>query len=203
MDAISSIEPQDLLRINFVGTSSSGKSTLSKKLASVLDVPYIEMDLLYHEPNWTEPTPEVFRTRLSNAIAKKSRWVLDGNYHSKTFDIKWARSTMIVWLDVPFSVNMFRAFKRALHRSWTKQELWPGTGNRETFGRTFFSRESMILWTAKSFGRLKRRYAAIEANPPENVKFVRLATSDDIEQFFDAIMRCELQANDSTCVPRQ
>jgi energy-coupling factor transporter ATP-binding protein EcfA2 len=186
MAAVSSFESKDLQRINVVGTSSSGKSTLSTKLADLLGVPYIEMDLLYHEPNWTEPTPEVFRTRLEKAIAKP-RWVLDGNYHSKTFDIKWARSSMIVWLDVPFGKNMYRAFRRAIQRSWTKQELWPGTGNCETFGRTFFSKESMILWTAKSFARLKRRYAAIELSPPEGVKFVRLSTSDDIEEFYEAV----------------
>lgn len=40
--------------INVVGTSASGKSTYSKELAAMLDVQYIEMDLLFWKPNWEE-----------------------------------------------------------------------------------------------------------------------------------------------------
>lgn len=179
-----SISQSDLARINVVGTSSSGKSTLSRRLASVLDVPYIEMDLLYHGPNWTEPTPSVFREKIKRAISGP-RWVLDGNYHSKTCDTKWSRATMIIWVDVPFGVNMLRATRRAIQRSWTRQELWPGTGNCETFRRTFFSSDSMILWTAMSFRRLRKRYRAVESDPPTGVKFVRLKTNMEVERFVE------------------
>ncbi|MEM9412868.1 MAG: shikimate kinase, partial [Planctomycetota bacterium] len=44
------ITRNDLARINLVGTSSSGKSTLGKELAAQLEAPYIEMDALYHGP---------------------------------------------------------------------------------------------------------------------------------------------------------
>lgn len=177
-----SFELSDLQRINLVGTSSGGKSTLGKQLAESLDVPYIEMDALYHEPNWTEATLDVFRQRLTDA-ALADKWVLDGNYHSKTHDIKWARASMIVWLDMPFAVNMYRAVCRAVNRAWTQKELWPGTGNRESFRQTFFSTDSMILWTATSFWRLRKRYGAIQGNPPKGVRFVRLSSPRQVEQF--------------------
>ena len=35
------------MKINVVGTSGVGKSTLAKRLAALLSVPYIEMDTLY------------------------------------------------------------------------------------------------------------------------------------------------------------
>ncbi|QEG23783.1 shikimate kinase [Mariniblastus fucicola] len=176
----------DLQRINLVGTSGCGKSTFGKQLAAILDSPYVEMDSLYHEPNWTEAEPEVFRERLADAIAGP-RWVLDGNYHSKTFDLKWSRATMIVWLDMPFSINMYRAVCRAVNRSWTQKELWPGTGNRESFRQTFFSKDSMILWTAMSYRRLKKRYSALKSNPPAGVHFVRLRNPSEVANLLDQV----------------
>lgn len=168
------LTPQDLLRVNVVGTSGSGKSTFSKKLAETLGSPYVEMDAMYHGPNWTEPAPVVFRERLTEAISG-DRWVLDGNYHSKTYDIKWPRATAVIWIDPSFSLNLWQAVTRAANRAWTQQELWPGTGNRETFRKSFFSRESVVLWTITSYHRLQRRYGDAMNNPPyEHLKFVRL-----------------------------
>ncbi len=180
------IDIADLQRINLVGTSASGKSTFGKQLADLLSVPYVQMDRLYHGPGWTEAEPDVFRSRLTDATAGP-RWVLDGNYHSKTFDIKWSRATLIIWLDISFSLNMYRAIRRSIQRSWTQKELWPGTGNRETFRRTLCSSESMILWTAMSHGRLRKRYSMIEADPPAGVKFLRLKNQREIDRLTNTI----------------
>jgi adenylate kinase family enzyme len=181
-DQVTSFEFADLQRINLVGTSASGKSTLGRQLSKILGAPYTEMDVLFHEPNWTEAELEVFRERVASATAP-DKWVLDGNYHSKTHDIKWARATMIVWLDMPFSTNMYRAVCRAFNRAWTRQELWSGTGNRESFRQTFFSKDSMILWTATSYSRLRKRYSAIQSNPPAGVRFVRVSSPVEVDAF--------------------
>lgn len=180
------LEIADLQRINLVGNSGSGKSTLGRALANLLESPYVEMDALYHGPNWTQPPPEVFRARVAEAIAGP-KWILDGNYHA-TDDLKWARATMIVWLDISLVHNMYRTITRAMHRSWTKKELWPGTGNRETFRQTFFSKDSMILWTATSYHRRLKEYSKIEQSPPEGVKFVRLRGSKSAAQFLESVL---------------
>ncbi|OKB67912.1 hypothetical protein BHU62_05595 [Serratia marcescens] len=39
----------------------------------------------------------------------------------------------------------------------SKNELWPGTGNRES---AFFSRGSFVLWTIRSYHRNRRKYLA-------------------------------------------
>ncbi len=180
-----SFEPADLQRINLVGTSGSGKSTTGRRLAEILKSPYIEMDVLYHGPNWTQAQPEVFRARVAGAIAGP-RWVLDGNYH-RTSDLKWARATMIVWLDIAWVPNMYRAVGRAVRRSWTREELWPGTGNRESFRQTFFSTDSMMLWTATTHHQLRRRYSQVEQSPPEGVKFIRPRSIRGVEQFLETV----------------
>jgi len=161
-----SFEPADLQRINLVGTSGSGKSTTGRRLAEILKSPYIEMDVLYHGPNWTQAQPEVFRARVAGAIAGP-RWVLDGNYH-RTSDLKWARATMIVWLDIAWVPNMYRAVGRAVRRSWTRTD-------------------SMILWTATTHHQLRRRYSQVEQSPPEGVKFIRPRSIRGVEQFLETV----------------
>jgi adenylate kinase family enzyme len=66
-------------RINVIGTSGCGKSTFSKQLSELLQLPYVQIDQVYWKPQWTEPTDVEFSPKLESAIAG-DRWVLDGNY---------------------------------------------------------------------------------------------------------------------------
>jgi len=155
---------EDLLRVNVVGLSGSGKSTFARNLAAALQTECVEMDRLFHGSNWTEPDVETFRERVATAIAG-DQWVLDGNYHSKTHDLKWQRATAIVWMNTPFLRNMYQSTSRAIQRAWTQEELWPGTGNRESFRRSFFSRKSIILWAMSNYRRIQGRYSAVRDDP--------------------------------------
>jgi len=88
-----------------VGVSGSGKSWFASKLAGVLKTRYLQMDQLYWQPNWTEPTVEEFREIVRQAINQET-WVLDGNYHSKTKDLKWEVTTLVVWIDQSFVADI-------------------------------------------------------------------------------------------------
>lgn len=160
------------MRINIVGSSGSGKTTFGRQLAGVLGIPFIEMDALFWRPDWTEPQDEEFFPVLEAALQGDS-WVLDGNY-SRTTAIKWERVQAVVWLDYSFPRTLYQAVTRAVSRLVDKQELWPGTGNRETLGK-LFSRDSIILFTISSFGRKRRRIqAAMESTEFSQIKFHRL-----------------------------
>ena len=59
-------------RILVIGNSCSGKSTLAGFLASVLDVPFIELDSLNWEKNWVslaETDPEELTRRFQKATS--------------------------------------------------------------------------------------------------------------------------------------
>jgi adenylate kinase family enzyme len=158
-------------RIVVVGTTGSGKTTLAGNLAQRLGYPHIEMDALHWEPNWTEAPLDRFRTRVSEALAGEV-WITDGNY-SKVRDIVWGRAEMLVWLDYPLRVNMWRLFRRAIRRSVTQEELW--SGNRETFRKQFLSRDSLFIWALKTYRRRKRDYTTLPARPEySHLEVVRL-----------------------------
>lgn len=128
-----------LYRVNVVGTSGSGKSTFAKELALRLNAPYIELDLLYWEPNWKEPTDDVFFRRIEDTLSRSSRWVLDGNYN-RAQPVKWKSVTTVIWLDYSYPRVLFQAVRRAIIRGIRREELWVGTGNRESLFKTFFTR---------------------------------------------------------------
>ncbi len=143
-----------------VGTSGSGKSTFAKSLASKMGFPYVEMDKLFWEPHWMEKEDQKFFSDLEAAL-QKDQWVLDGNYF-RTQPIKWRRVDIVIWLDFSLPLTFTRALKRSIVRAITKIELWEGTGNRESFRKTFFHKDSILWWTLTSYSKNKERYSKLD-----------------------------------------
>jgi adenylate kinase family enzyme/N-acetylglutamate synthase-like GNAT family acetyltransferase len=171
-------------RINVIGTSGTGKSTFARKLSERLGCQHIEMDKVFWGPNWHWPPDEVFFGNLRKALSQ-DKWVLDGNY-TRTIPIKWERIEMVVWLDYSFALTLFQAVKRALKRSMTQEELWEGTGNRESFRKSFFSKDSIILWTIKTHRSVRTKYESYMRDPKySHIKFVRLKNHREADNFLN------------------
>lgn len=172
-------------KINIVGTSGSGKSTFARELAAKLAYPCIEMDALFWGPNWYESTDEEFFKKLTRALQAES-WVLDGNY-TRTTSIKWAEVDTVIWIDFSFARTLFQAIRRALSRIISQQELWPGTGNRESLAR-LFSRDSIVWWTIKTYHSKQKRYLQAMKNPEfSHIRFIRLRSPHACKEFIRKI----------------
>lgn len=141
-NTLADLTRSDFDRVNLVGSSGSGKSTLGRALAQALDQPVVEIDDLFWGPNWTPTPDETFMPRLPAALAGP-RWVLDGNY-DRTRALKWARATLVVWIDPPYPRVLWQVFLRTLKRSLGNVRLWRH-GNRESLRRAFLSKDSILL----------------------------------------------------------
>jgi adenylate kinase family enzyme len=177
-----------LERINVVGTSGSGKTTFARELARRLGLPYFEMDALSWKRGWQEASDAEFFPKVEQATSGP-RWVLDGNY-TRTVPIKWRRVQTVIWLDPPFVQTVCRVTARTIRRAFTREELWPGTGNRESLTQAFFSRKSIIWWAITTHGLNRRKYSARMAAPEySHIKFVRLRSDAEAARFLAAIGR--------------
>jgi adenylate kinase family enzyme len=153
------------MRIAVVGSSGSGKTTLARGLGQALDLPFIELDAINWQAGWTDlntSDPAEFVRRVETAVASDA-WISDGNY-SRVRPMLWKRATHLVWLDYDRSVIMRRVIRRSFHRSLTGRELWPGTGNRETWTR-WLDKEHPIRWAWDTYHRRRAAYETMLAEP--------------------------------------
>ncbi len=168
-------------RVNVVGTSGSGKSTVGAALARQMDVPYVEIDALAWLPGWVQLEVDALRTLVATAVAGEA-WVVDGNY-SATRDLVWTRADTVVWLDLPFHQVMWRVVRRTLSRARAREVLW-GT-NQESL-RMAIGRDSVIWWALTTYRRRRREYPVLFAQYPE-LRVIRLRSDAETRQFLAAM----------------
>ena len=181
---LSGREELNYKRINVVGSSGSGKSNAGKVIAKKLRYPYIELDEIHWKPNWTESTEEELSFNLKRSLEGES-WVLDGNY-SRTAAIKWKRVQLVVWLDLPYWLTLYQVVGRTIRRSVAKETLW--AGNRESLGKAFFSRDSVIWWCLSNLRKVRRQYLAAMSDPGlGHIRFVRIRSRRELANFVAAL----------------
>lgn len=123
---------------------------------------------------------------VSEALRGES-WVVDGNYAS-TAAIRFTRSDHVIWVDTSLPRILGRMARRSFQNARSGQELWPGTGNTESFRRAFASRDSMILWVLHTFRANRRRYSALTASTEyPHLTMVRLRDSAAVRAYLESL----------------
>jgi len=164
-------------RVLVAGTSGSGKSTLARRIADALTIPYFEIDALYHGPGWT-PRPE-FVSDVT-AVTEEPCWVTEWQYRTVR-ELLADRCDLLVWLDLPRHVVMWRVIRRTLRRSISGAELW--NGNREPPLRTILSDEEHIIrWAWRTHKQSLPRITGYLARRPE-LPVVRLHGRSEVERW--------------------
>jgi len=99
-------------RILIIGGSGSGKTTLARKIGAAVNNPVHHLDSLIFFDNWkTHP-----KARILIGIDKiigADNWVFEGSF-APAFDRQLARATMVVFLDIPTHIRVWRAVARSL-----------------------------------------------------------------------------------------
>ena len=165
------------MRISIRGTSGSGKSTVGRKAAERLGIPFVELDAIRHGPNWTEMPDDEFTAVVQELVAGEA-WVIDGNYGAVRA-ITAERATHVVWLDLPRWLVMAQVGWRSFTRAALRRELW--NGNREQF-RNWADPTHPIRWAWSTHGRRRREY---EAQVDE--RWVRLRSRAEVRAWLDGL----------------
>ena len=136
--------------------------------------------MLFRSRDWQGAPIELFRHRVERET-RDDGWIVVGNY-AQVRDLVWRPADTLVWLDLPLSLVMWRLLRRTIRRAATKEDLW-GTGNRESFVRTFFSRQSILLYALKTHRRNRERFAIECEFLGKGKTVVRLKSQRDVERF--------------------
>jgi len=176
-------------RVAVLGSSCVGKTTVSRRLATALGVPHIELDALHHDAGWQEAPADVLRARVLSAFdAAPDGWVADGNYGAKLGSLVLERADTAVFLDPPLLPTFGRSLRRTIGRTITREELW--NGNREQI-RFIFTRYWIPWWVLANHRRRSREVPQLVAEQP-HLELVVLRSDAEVEDWLQSI-----QATDS------
>ncbi|MGT2742181.1 AAA family ATPase [Streptococcus plurextorum] len=160
-------------RIMIIGSPGSGKSSLAKRLADKTGLPLVHLDRL----NWLNDketvTEDVFLEHLTAEIAKRS-WIIDGNYGTSMAK-RLARADMVIWLQVPRVICLYRIVKRYVKSLFVKN----GAGNPKRLDWDFIR----FVW---HFPESQSQTEALLADFP-SLRLVILSRRFDLDQLLKAI----------------
>jgi len=182
-------------RVLIAGVSGSGKTTLAGRIGDAWGLQHVEIDALFHGPNWT-PRPEFLDD--VRAFAAEDRWVTEWQYTSKgTDEILTPRAQLAVWLDYPYRVVRSRLIRRTLARGILRRELW--NGNREKGPWNLLNRDpeqNILRWQTKTLRTWEERMPTISERFP-HLTIVRLRHPRETEKW----LRAQADASGASTAP--
>jgi adenylate kinase family enzyme len=173
--------PGDARRVLIYGVTGSGKSTLAARLAGATGISWHSVDDLSWEPGWVAVPDDEQRRRIQR-ICERPEWILDTAYGT-WLDVPLGHAQLIVALDYPRWFSLQRLVRRTATRVLRRRLVC--NGNRESW-RGLLSRDSIIAWHFRSFGRKRqriRRWSGDPAAPP----VLRFTSSRQAEQWLSGL----------------
>jgi adenylate kinase family enzyme len=171
------------VRYLIYGVAGAGKTSLARGLASRTGIVWHDVDALVWQPGWVQvPVPE--QRRVVERMCATDAWILD-YAHRAWIDVPLARADVLVALDYPRWLSLWRVARRAVARAIDQQPICGG--NVETW-RQLLSRDSIVVWHFKTFGRTRTRIRAWADTSP-GPEVVRLTSPRQTRHWLATVER--------------
>lgn len=103
---------QKYKKIMVIGCAGSGKTTIAFKLHKKLHLPIIHLDQYYWKQNWQRSDLDEF-TQTHDKLCLQDAWIMEGSY-MKLLENRAAQADMIIFLDMPRYICLWRVIKRTI-----------------------------------------------------------------------------------------
>ncbi len=131
------------MKIMVIGYSGSGKSTFSKRLASVYRLPVLHLDRIFFGPNWVERDKPTVEKEI-RSFMQQENWLIDGHYRHLAKE-RFEQATTIYLFDFNRLTCLFGAIKRRIkYHNQSRDTI--ADGCKERLNPSFIW---WILWTGR------------------------------------------------------
>ena len=111
-------------KVAVFGKPSSGKSTLSKNLASATGIQLHQLDSIVYKKNGELVERDIYDRDHENILISDS-WIIDGFGPIESFYKRLDAADTLVYIDLPYFVSYWFVTKRLLKGFFVKPEGWP------------------------------------------------------------------------------
>ena len=162
-------------RIWIVGVSGAGKTTLARKVAHQLEVAHLELDAVFWQEHWTfRDLDEAHASIRAFQAAHSHGWVMDGNWTSRLNGMLTpgtpGGADVVVWLDHPRLLTMWRVITRTLKRGITQEPLWHGNTERVRGWLSTDPNHNIVLFAWRQHSALRARWKHQAHSSPHVVR---------------------------------
>ncbi len=166
-------------RVLVVGASGAGKSTIARRISDLVEVPYVELDALFHGPSWT-PRPSFVAD--VERFAAEPGWVTEWQYQPVR-TLLADRADLAVWLDLRRAAVMRQVILRTARRRVQRERLW-NDNVEPPLWRMLSEPEHIVRWAWRTQPKTAARVAELAALRPD-LPIVRLRRRKDVRRWLD------------------
>jgi len=161
------------MRILVTGNAGSGKSTVSKQLATNYEITCYSLDKVVWQENWHK-TPQKEKDRLINELIAKKDWVIDG-VSNKILEA----ADQIIFLDFPRRVCFYRAAKRNTRYLFSSRPELPANCPEILIIPTLFK----IIWNFPK----KARPELMKEKSRRNDSFIQIKNNKELRAYLSSV----------------
>ncbi|GLX78587.1 topology modulation protein [Thalassotalea insulae] len=111
-------------KIAVFGKPGSGKSTFSKKLASVTGIQLHQLDSIVYNSDGSQVDSQTYHEKHQNILVSDS-WIIDGFGPIASFNKRLDAADTLIYINLPYTVSYWLVTKRLLKGLFIKPEGWP------------------------------------------------------------------------------
>ena len=163
-------------KVLIIGGNGSGKSTFSKRLAKITNLPLCHLDSLYWTDGWTPRDKGEFISLLTAELEKPS-WILDGNMKS-TLETRLSYCDTVIYLDFSTMACVLGVIKRVIKNYGKSRDDMAKNCPEKFDNRTFTFLKSVLKFNKNNRANF---YTAIASAP--NVKLIVLKNRRQVNRY--------------------
>ena len=111
-------------KIVICGKPGSGKSTLSKNMASAIDIKLHALDSIVYKKNGDFVDRKTYDAEHEKILSSDS-WIIDGFGPIESFHKRLDVADTLIYIDLPYAISYWLVTKRLLKGLIVKPEGWP------------------------------------------------------------------------------